>query len=203
VVVEEDASKPIRQRVPKLEQTEFSENIVLACGLAKHLGIKDDTIAQGLRAASRDIGAISMRELLAGDPQKRLILVNAFAANDPKSTLRAHARARELIPENTDWVGLLCLRADRADRTVQWLESLQSDPAERFSRLFVIGGHAPVVARKLGNAKRLKHHSAVVAMNTIANDVADGTVVFGFGNFVGMGEKLVELWIREGVAYGI
>jgi poly-gamma-glutamate synthase PgsB/CapB len=203
LVVEEDTSKPVRQRAPELDKVEFTDNIDLAYGLAKHLGIDDEVVARGLEAANRDIGALSMRELLAGNPEKRLILVNAFAANDPKSTLRVYAKARELLPENADWAGLLCLRSDRADRTAQWIESLQSDPSKRFSRLYVIGGHAPVVARKLGNARRLKHDSAVGAMDTIANDVADGTVVFGFGNFVGMGEKLVELWTREGVAYGI
>ena len=172
-------------------------------GVAKHFGIDDDRVAQGLANVSRDLGALSIRQMRAGDPTKRLILVNAFAANDPTSTLRVLAKTRALVPETSDVVGVLCLRSDRGDRTAHWLEALENGAAGQFSRLYVTGGHSSVLARRLAIARRLKHGTTEQIMDSIARDVDNDTVVFGFGNFVGMGRQLTEYWNREGTIYGL
>jgi poly-gamma-glutamate synthase PgsB/CapB len=203
IVVDEDASKTIRQRVTVLEDVEFSGNVDLVYGLAKHLGIDDSSIEAGLATVKRDIGAFSVRTLRAGEPTKRLITVNAFGANDPTSTYLVLSKAREVLPEASHLVGLMCLRSDRPDRTAQWLASLQGEPSVPYDRLYVTGRHASVVARRVPIAQELRHGSPKSVMDTIASEADDDTVVFGFGNFVGMGETLVELWTREGVAYGI
>jgi poly-gamma-glutamate synthase PgsB/CapB len=202
VLVKEDSSRLIRNRVRGSETVEFSENVDLACGLARHLGVEDDTIADGLGKMSRDSGALSIRTLTAGNPDKRLILVNAFAANDPTSTFRALVKASEVLPEASDVVGLMCLRSDRADRTALWLETLASRTPAPFNRLYVTGGHAASVSRRLDSAIMLKDNSVESIMETIAGDVADDTVVFGFGNFVGLGGRLAEYWNSAGVSYG-
>jgi poly-gamma-glutamate synthase PgsB/CapB len=203
VVVEDGLSASIRHRVTELDSAEFSENVDLVCGVAKHLGIADDTVRDGLATVRRDVGAMSIRELRAGDPEKRLILVNAFAANDPTSTLRVLSKAKETLPESSDVVGLMCLRSDRADRTVHWLEWIGESASNPFARIYVTGGHSSIVARKLSFARKLEGGPAQIIMNSIADEVDDGTIVFGIGNFIGTGSLLAEYWSTEGVAYGL
>jgi poly-gamma-glutamate synthase PgsB/CapB len=201
-VIEEDNATSVRQRVQELETAEFTENIALVHGVARHLGIEDEMIADGLATMSRDLGALALREMRVGDPKKRLLLVNAFAANDPTSTYRVLKKTKEVLPETAPLVGLLCLRSDRADRTAQWLESLGGGTSDPFSTVFVAGGHSSFVARQLASARKLKIDSPENVMSSIASEVDDGTVVFGFGNFVGLGSRLAEYWNTEGVAYG-
>jgi poly-gamma-glutamate synthase PgsB/CapB len=203
VVIPETANESIEQFHSNSEGALFRENIALVYGIAKHLNIEDDRIAAGLASTYSDIGAFSVRTLRAGAPEKRLILVNAFAANDPTSTLRVLARARDMLPSISEIVGLMCLRADRADRTVQWLETFRSGASPHFSKLYVTGGHAKPLARKVAIARPLEQRSAKGIIDAIADEVDDDTVIFGFGNFVGMGSELVEIWAREGAAYGV
>ena len=80
---------------------------------------------------------------------------------------------------------------------------LKDNTPETFGRVYGTGGHSKVVARRLASAQRLKYGSAQAVMKAIACDVDNDTVVFGFGNFVGMGCRLTEYWNAEGVAYGI
>ncbi len=203
VVVEQNASESTRQRIPELHEVEFSENVDLAYGLAKHLGIEDRPIAEGLARVGRDPGAFAMRTLRVGEPAKRLIVVNAFAANDPTSTFRVLSKAQAVAPAISGVVGLMCLRSDRADRTAYWLEALGSGTSIPFRRLYVAGGHANALVRRVPIAQKLSHDSPKHIMQAVARNVDDDTVVFGFGNFVGMGSQLTEYWNREGVVYGI
>ena len=203
IAVEERVSTLIQQRVPELASAEFSENVDLVYAVAKHLELEDDTVVDGLATASRDVGALALREFRARDPEKRLFLVNAFAANDPTSTFRVLAKARELLPDTAQFVGLLCLRSDRADRTQQWLEVLGNGAPGSFNRLYVTGGHARVVERRLASARVLKDRSAKALMESLVQDLDNDNVVFGFGNIGGMGHQLVEYWNRAGVAYGL
>jgi poly-gamma-glutamate synthase PgsB/CapB len=203
VAVDQDVSTSIRQRVPKIATTEFSENIDLVYGVAKYLGVEDEVIANGLATVKPDAGALTIREFRAGAAEKRLFLVNAFAANDPTSTFRVLAKAKELLPEASQVVGLLCLRSDRADRTSQWIEALGSSLASEFNRIYATGGHSRVVARKLRTVEHLKGMSAEHMTASIMAEAEEGSAVFGFGNYVGVGSQLAEHWSRVGVAYGL
>jgi hypothetical protein len=203
VTVDVDSAASTLALTPDLAKTEFSENVALVNAVARHLTVMEETVVHGLAVARRDVGALSIHELRAGEGERRLYVVNAFAANDPASTMRVLAKTRELLPAAaTNFVGLLCLRADRADRTTQWIEALRSGMSAQFNRLYVTGGHARVVARKLTSARVLRHRSAGRLMEAIVSAAEDGTVLFGFGNFVGMGRQLVDYWDREGSTIG-
>ena len=101
------------------------------------------------------------------------------------------------------YTGLLNLRADRPDRTVQWIDALNSGMAKEFARLYAIGGHANVVKRKVDKTQTLALKSPDIITQTIAEEMEEGGIIFGFGNIAGAGERLVEYWQREGTEYGI
>ena len=187
-----------------LAYREFDENLGLVLAVAKHLGVKDEVTREGLASATRDIVAFTIWNWRAEGHERRFFVVNGFAANDPESTDRVFARIRGLLPTTEQLpVGLLCLRTDRGDRTEQWIHALENGMADRFSRIYVNGGHARVVARRLDSAVVLTGNSTKRLMQRVAAESADGTILFGFGNIMGMGRQLVDYWDSTGVAHGL
>jgi len=185
-----------------LLRNEFSENLDLVTAVAKRFGIDDAVIVGGIRNAIHDIGRLKIWTLQLGG--KRIFVVNGFAANDPDSTSKVLEKAHEILAGKAGvYTGLLNLRADRPDRTVQWIDALNTGMANEFTQIYVVGGHANVVKRKVDTAQTLALKSPDIMTQIIAEGMEEGGVIFGFGNIGGAGEQLVEYWLREGKEYGI
>jgi len=180
-----------------------------------------------------------------GVPTPCVHLVNAFAANDPAATVRVYEQVMEELasfpglPEggmppsgpagarHARCVGLLSLRADRGDRTLQWADALAAGLLERFDALLVTGLHAPALERRLRHARAgrragpeaepaeaativpvrvLRRSSAEEMTRAALSEVGpSGGIVFGFGNIGGPGLELVAHWSSTGevvVAHG-
>ena len=134
---------------------------------------------------------------------KELFVVNAFAANDPVSTKQLLGSTRKTLSGSAaSFTGLLHLRSDRADRTMQWAGALTGSDGDMFDSLYVVGGHARALARKIKEASVLGSDDPREIMQFIASQVRDRAVVFGFGNIGGIGARLVEHWNEDGEAYG-
>lgn len=132
---------------------EFGPNLDLVWAAARSLGVSEAVIQGGICKAQDDVGALRSWRYTPGDADSPWILVNAFAANDPESTLGIYDRittAEELPPESC--TGLLSLRSDRGDRSLQWAEALEAGGLSRFGTLFLGGLHGPAVRH------RLRHH---------------------------------------------
>lgn len=204
VIVEENRCAPMVDRNPDLAGSEFADNLDLVCAVARELDIENEVIEAGLADASGYPGAFAVREIRSNESGKRVYFVDAFAANDPVSTERVFQRvAHSFRPTSHDFVGLLCLRPDRGDRTRQWIDAIRSGRPGRFRRLYVTGGHAMAAARSLELAQFLGQKSAERITASIVTEVEDNTVVFGFGNFVGWGHRLTKHWDSAGVAHGV
>ncbi len=192
VIREDSVSGPIR----------FAEDLDLVYAAARSLEIDDATIVEGVRQAGSDIGALGVWRLRSSDSERPCYLVNAFAANDPESTLAVRDKLSAVLDTDPErWVGLLNLRPDRGDRTLQWVEALRGESLKRFGRLYVTGLHARAVERRLrqrdGSSPvevlRLKR-PADITRTVLSRTCEVGGVVFGFGNFGGVGEALVKNW---------
>jgi hypothetical protein len=107
--------------------------------------------------------------------------------------------------------GLLSLRSDRGDRTLQWAHALADGGLERFHRLFVTGRHARALRhrlRKEPGAKKLEilpsGRPRAVMERILESPGANGDrLLFGFGNMAGLGEALVRHWEEVGEPHGI
>jgi poly-gamma-glutamate synthase PgsB/CapB len=182
--------------------TQFSENIDLVVAVARKMNIDDAAIARGLQKTVHDIGRFRIWRVRI--KERAFFVVSGFAANDPESTSLVLDKTRRLLGGATGRItGLLSLRADRPDRTVQWIEALRSGFSKEFKRLYVLGGHANVVRRKVTDAVVLGSQPPEEIMHVIARSVGENDVVFGFGNIAGAGEQLVAFWQREGTEHGI
>lgn len=188
----------------------FAENLDLVWAAARALDIDDRVIREGVRQSRGDIGSLRIWRYRVGESPP-CYLVNAFAVNDPESTgLVLDGVTAALGFESERCVGLLSLRADRGDRTLQWVAALQEQFVERFSRLYVIGLHARAVERRL---RRVNHPAPVDVIEfedpaettqaVLARILDVGGVAFGFGNIAGPGEEMIAHWSAVGEPFEV
>ncbi len=188
--------------------TEFPDNLRLVESAAASLGIAPPVIASGLAKARPDFGSLRVWRTPATKGRAALFLVSAFAANDPESSalvLAALRRRHPGLPAKT--VGLLNLRSDRGDRTLQWLRAIQDGFFDSFERLVFIGDHARALSR-LARAGKLTKVPAVCLierdpdgiMSRLRALVYEESLVVGLGNMGGPGGALVEHWSQTGAS---
>lgn len=190
---------------------EFARNLDLVWEAARQLGVADEVIREGICRSKGDLGALQAWTYRKEEAGAEWLLVNAFAANDPDSTLRILDRvmaAEGLGPERC--LGLLTLRPDRGDRTLLWAEALRGGALDRFRRLFVTGLHAHALKHRLGShpgAARIEilrpAHPHLLTGRMLEGEGGEGGLIFGFGNIGGLGETLVRHWRTVGNAHGV
>ncbi len=185
---------------------EFGENLDLVYAAARSLGIDDRIIEDGVRRARPDNGALRVWRYRPVDSKPGCLVVNAFAANDPESTVIVHERVMAALDVDPGrCVGLLGLRSDRGDRTLQWVEALRGGFLNRFSRIYVMGLHATALVRRVrrwANGARIEvlpeTRPSQIMQAVLADLEEEGVTLFGFGNMGGAGEALVAHWDAVG-----
>jgi len=198
---------PPRETIPPEGCTAFGPNLDLVGAAARALGVADPEIRDGVCQAREDIGALRVWRYPRAEAETPWRVVNAFAANDPDSTLRVYDRVMAEQGHGPDsCVGLLNLRADRGDRTLQWVESLQAGALERFCRLYVYGLHARALRFRMrrqdpdGRIRILAPGppDGIMGQVFLERDEVGGSlngtggILFGFGNIGGLGDTLVR-----------
>ena len=167
----------------------FPDNIALGLGVAQALGIEESVALKGMLKANPDPGVLRLLPLGQGS-----YFVNAFAANDPVSTLNIYKRIAEMGYNTDNSVVIMNCRPDRVDRTEQFANSVL--PQLNSDILVLVGGvTAPIQqAYKAGRipAKHLLNLENMPA-NSIIRKIEQefpGRLVFGIGNIHGTGEPL-------------
>jgi poly-gamma-glutamate synthase PgsB/CapB len=200
---------------------EFGPNLDLVWAAARSLGVEETVIRDGFRNAQADLGTLRSWRYPGAKTGEPWLLVSAFAANDPESTMGIYDRIvgdRRTGPESC--IGLLSLRADRGDRSLQWADALEAGALSRFRELFVAGVHAHALKHRLrghphvGRIQILRHGPPEEIMDRIlvekrgrpgpgGEGEGGGGMLFGFGNIDGLGRTMVSYWRRVGEPYGI
>ena len=180
--------------------TEHPENVALVLRVLEDLGIGREDALRGMWTAVPDPGAMTVHEAeLFG---RRIVFVNAFAANDPESTERIWDLARDLAPDVEQRVAVFNLRADRAHRTVQlagetafWHDAdgvvLMGTGAYLFAR---------VAARAGFDISRLVYAETPrpsEIFESILGLCGPSTLVVGMGNIGGQGLPLVRYFANR------
>jgi poly-gamma-glutamate synthase PgsB/CapB len=187
----------------------FAEDVALALAVSDHLGIPRETALRGIAGARPDFGSLRVWDVALGAPPVPWILVSAFAANEPESSGRALERLRDLpAAAGRDIVGVLSLREDRGDRTVQWIEALDRGFFSNFASLYVVGTHARARRWRRRSAtapavRPVPGSSAEALIEKIVRDHPRGGVLVGLGNMGGLGARLVEHWDKIGRTHAL
>jgi poly-gamma-glutamate synthase PgsB/CapB len=193
---------PVKRQTAQQSAMDFAENLDLVIAVSRGLGVEDDTVARGIQNSRHDIGRLRIWKYKMSD--KSVFLVNAFAANDPDSTMMIYNKvARALSAPPSSFSGLLNLRHDRADRTVQWIEALKGGASSHFKNIYAIGGHSHALRRKMKSVTVLPHSDLKGLTDAVVEKMENGDILFGFGNIGGLGHDLIDYWQRVSEEYGL
>ncbi len=173
----------------------FDNNCAMALGVARALGIDDETSLRGMLKAAPDPGALQVIPLHREGLQTWF--VNAFAANEPASTLEIWEYLHdEPIPMELPVVVMNC-RPDRVDRSYQFARDCL--PYMGPIQLVVIGEMTAPIRRaqrrgKLPNVQvyRELQGKSVEEIMSVLVPMLDGHVLVGVGNIHGIGEEFIE-----------
>lgn len=185
--------------------------IRLASAVLAHLGVDPVTAHRGMARARPDFGGFQVWRGLFGDPPRPAICASAFAANEPESSAALLALLRgRIAAENHPFVGILNLREDRGDRTLQWLEAIREGFFRGFAHVVLIGRPARAAYRRLVRrpapdlppVSHLLDPEPEALMGRVLSVASGEPVVIGLGNIAGPGERIVEHWRRQGDIYG-
>jgi poly-gamma-glutamate synthase PgsB/CapB len=185
----------------------LAKNLRLAAEVARVLGVEAAAARRGMSDARPDFGSLRAWDAPDDATETAMTFVNAFAANDPDST-------REILPGILDdpgisgrtLLGLLNLRWDRGDRTLQWARAFEEGAFDMLGRIAIIGGQARAFVHRMrrtpagknGRYLLLGDKSPERIFRRLAA-IADGpALVVGMGNIGGRGAEIVEHWERTG-----
>jgi gamma-polyglutamate synthase len=178
---------------------EHRENVALALAICEHLNIDRETALKGMYDAIPDAGVLTCSRVVAF--QKNLVFYNAFAANDPDSTLMVWQKIRDEIGFEGKRIVLLNTRQDRLYRAKQLAEMVAMKIKDEIDYLMLIGQSTEVVEGMALSCGIPGNKLVVVGWTTPAEvfekilSVTEKTsTIVAIGNMGGMGAETVEFF---------
>ncbi len=171
----------------------MKQNQELVRTLALELKISPEHIREGIRKSEMDKGQLLAFEHIEDD--KKIVFVNAFAANDPVSSeLLMDEVKKRLMMKDPEVIALLSFRADRGERSKQWLNYLTKGGAGRFNKLYFMGIHGRVFKRRLKRGEVIMTNEPDEITRKIIQACTGDTIVFGLMNIKKAGISLLDHW---------
>jgi len=172
---------------------EHTENIQLALKVCELCGVKKEIAMNGMKKCNPDPGALTIWSI--EDGKKSFKFINAFAANDPSSTLKTWRMIENRI-DFSDFAIFLNTRVDRQYRTTQLINLIFNELKPKV--LILRGENFPSelsnLINKNPNIKVYKFPYSIKQdklIKFIAKDLSN-FIVLGIGNIVGWGELLMK-----------
>jgi gamma-polyglutamate synthase len=186
---------------------EHKENVSLALMVSTHLGIDKKVALRGMYKAVPDAGAL--RQSILNVFRKKISFYNAFAANDPQSTLMIWKKIKEETGLRGVKIILLNTRQDRLDRAKQLTSMIGTELNNEYDYLILIGQSAEVV-EELAVSGGIKRNKIVnlgwtepeAVFEAILAYTAEQSTVVAIGNMGGMGGKVADFFENRSVVYG-
>ncbi|MBN2493161.1 MAG: poly-gamma-glutamate synthase PgsB [Deltaproteobacteria bacterium] len=174
---------------------EHPENVALALRVCRFVGVEPDVAIRGMYVAEPDIGALRYYRLAFF--AKKIGFVNAFAANDPFSTLAIWSRILRLFPDHPRRIVILNCRADRPHRSMQLGEILPDLEALDHA---LLTGSGTRLAYQAALKKGMHPEHMTVMEEAMPGAIFERSIsllgksgtVFGMGNIGGGGTTIVE-----------
>jgi len=174
---------------------EHPENIALAVRVAALLGVDRATAIAGMQRAQPDVGVLRLAPL--DFHGRRILWVNAFAANDPDSYRIIWARVAERFRDVEHRILVVNCRQDRPDRSRQLGE--MASEFTNVDRFLLIGTGTEVFARAAAHSGidvnrvyTMVGERVEKVFERIVSLSGASAVVLGVGNIKGDGMMLDE-----------
>jgi len=180
--------------------TEHPDNLALALRVCADFGVDRAMALRGMQKAKPDPGAL--REFAVESKGRRIIFVNAFAANDPVTTEQLWNMALERHPGSAARIALFNCRADRPDRSIRLARALPGWAPPH--RVLVMGSATHLFAKTaigagLDPAKLeiLDGLDESEVFERLIGSAEASALVMGMGNIGGDGLPLVRRFARR------
>lgn len=196
-VGEDEIAKISKDELDGFSYTEHAENLALALRVIKDFGIDRDTALKSMQEAKPDPGVLTEHEIdFFG---RRLIFINAFAANDPESTEKIWNQSIKKYKDVKRRIAILNLREDRPARTVQ----LAKDTSFwRSADAVILMGTGTYLFARLAETEDFsagkfvhmeKEHTEDI-FESIIELCGSSAIIVGVGNIAGQGLALTRLF---------
>ena len=183
---------------------EHRDNVALALAICQHLNIKRETALQGMYQAVPDAGAL--RCYRVDETNKQMFFYNAFAANDPDSTLMVWQKVKDEIGFEGIRIILLNTRNDRMDRARQLAELSGKNLSGEIDYLVLIGQSTDVVKNMTVNSGfpqnkiiNLGWTTPQVVYDKILSVTKNKSTIISIGNMGGMGAQTAEFFEQRSI----
>jgi poly-gamma-glutamate synthase PgsB/CapB len=178
---------------------EHKENVAVALAVCDSFGIKRAAAFDSMVRTNSDPGVLERCQIHAFG--KKISFYNAFAANDPESTIKIWNLIRD--PAETR-ILLFCVRADRASRTESFIRFLGSELQADF---YIICGEPGQIVRSALIRAGVAYPRVFTMGNTTAEEIFNKillitrheSVCLGIGNIVGLGRTVMEFFKSRSV----
>ena len=176
---------------------EHKDNVALALDVCKHLGIDRTAALEEMKKMNPDEGAL-LRHTVSIEG-KRVNFYNAFAANDPESSLMIWNSILDTVGEDEMKIVLLTTRQDRMDRARQLIEMIS---AHMKADLVIFIGESGQQVKALALKNRMKEEQFIVPEWDTPESVYSGigkiakpkTTIVGIGNMGAMGAEVARFF---------
>jgi len=171
---------------------EHPDNVALALEVCESIGVSRNLAIKGMRVLQPDPGALTVNKLRIND--KEIDFVNAFAANDPQSTIKTILMIKDNY-KNKEMAIFLNTRSDRQLRTKQLLDLIFSKirPAYLFVRGDNIEEQIQLATNRYGEIPYNLFEEATTQEMVMREMVLlKKCYVIGVGNIVGWGESFMK-----------
>ena len=185
---------------------EHAENLALALAACAHLGVSRAVALAGMQAAAPDPGVLRRFVVRVGN--RTVEFVNAFAANDPDSTLLIWERLGLGSPRaGLQRIVLAHCRPDRIQRSGQIAQliatRLQADHVVLCGEdTDLVAFHAVKAGLPRERISNLGGRGAEAVYEHVLDLVKENGIVVGIGNIVGLGEGIVLHFSNRSVSRG-
>lgn len=196
-VTDADLARVTSQEMQGFSYIEHPDNVALSLSVCQSLGISRQIALRGMWQATPDPGA--MTQWNVHQQGKRLVFINAFAANDPQSTDCIWNLANKMNPDATTRTTIVNCRADRPERSIQMAEMCAS--WTNMDTVLAIGTGTDIFVKKalaLGISHRrlfaIEREPAEVILKRLAEVSGRVGLLMGVGNIAGIGMQLVDVF---------
>lgn len=184
-----------QDEMSKFCYVEHNDNVALALDICLHLGVERDAALKGMYAAIPDEGVLT--KTIIRKENKEIIFYNAFAANDPESSLMIWNNIIRLASPSELKMVLLNTREDRLDRARQLTEMVGKSICMDY---IVLVGQRSEVVKDMALKNNISDEKIINIGWTSPENVFEKVItvipgnatIVAIGNMGGMGADVVK-----------
>lgn len=192
-----DKNKIAEEYLRKFDYIVFPDNVAIALGVSEALNIDKEVALRGMLNAPPDVGAVKVKYFEENNTQN--VFVNAFAANEPQSSLAILNKVHEYNYPFEKVVIVLNCRSDRLDRTALFVEKFIPDI--QIDTLICTGKSTQMVTEEMKKRTDIKYinHEGDTNDSIIESIMkeSDKALVFCVGNIHGSGKYISDFIEKE------